>query len=279
MNKHIRLRWIAVLTLCVSLLLPVFAQADESDYVRLMGEADEAIADSDWRRADSLLVTALRLEPGNPMTVMLMSNLGMIRFYAGNDSLAMATLNAAHDMAPKAVVVLANRAVVRAQTGDADGAFDDWNTILQLDSAHVGARYLRSMEALRRNDVALAEADVKKLRAIAPDDPRSDLAEATLFSSTARYTEAIGPLTRSIEAQPGAELYAARALCYLMTGSLNEASSDIADGLRLDPADAELYLYRAILNKMRYRNDDALDDARRAVKLGIPSERVEAMMR
>ncbi len=63
-----------------------------------------------------------------------------------------------------------------------------------------------------------------------------------------------------------------------MTGNLNEASSDISEGMRLDPADGELYLYRALLNRMRYRPDDARADARRAVELGVAASRAQALL-
>ncbi len=60
-----------------------------------------------------------------------------------------------------------------------------------------------------------------------------------------------------------------------MLDQLSEASDDIARGLELDPEDGELYLYRAALNKMRYRVADARADAERARQLGIPAERLK----
>lgn len=255
------------------------ATSDESPYVRLMGQADSAIAKEDWRKAENLLIEALRLEPANPSNVILVSNLGMIRFYQGRDSIAIATLNDAHAMAPKAVVVLANRASVLAALGQYDKAYADWEAILDIDSLHTGARYLHAMEALRRGNILVAETDVAFLSRNADKDPRTDLARGTLYSAIGRYAEAIPSLNHSIDVAPTSELYATRALCYLMTGALNEASADIAEGLNLDPADGELYLYRALLNKLRYRNDDSKSDARRAVELGIAPERAAPLMK
>lgn len=249
-----------------------------SRYMQLVGEADQASAAAQWRRADSLLVAAMRSEPANPLNIMLMSNLGMIRFYQGNDSLALLTLDAANRMEPRAAIVLSNRAKVRVATGDTDGAIADWNSVLEIDSTNVATRYLRSIALLRRGDSNGAEKDAYWLRDNAPKDPRTDLAMGTLLSSTARYQEAIPYLNHSIETEPAAELYAARALCNLMTGNLNEASSDISEGMRLDPADGELYLYRALLNSMRYRPEDARTDASRAVELGVAPSRAQALL-
>lgn len=253
--------------------------SDETPYVKLMGQADSAIAKEDWRKAESLLIEALRLEPANPSNVILVSNLGMIRFYQGRDSMAIATLNDAHAMAPNAVVVLSNRASVLAALGQYDKAYADWEAILEIDSLHTGARYLHAMEAMRRGDLPTAENDVAFMDRNADKDPRTDLARGTLYSATGRYAEAIPSLNHSIESSPTSELYATRALCHLMTGGLNEASADIAEGLNLDPSDGELYLYRALLNKLRYRNDDAKADARRAVELGIAPERAAPLMK
>lgn len=251
--------------------------ADER-YIELMGEADEASAQADWSRADSLLTAAIRLQPQNPMNVMLMSNLGMLRYYQGNDSLALITLDAAHNMEPRATIVLVNRAKVRLSRGDRDGAMADWNEILELDTANVATRYLRSMELLRRGKIVEAEEDARILERDAPSDPRTDIALGTLLSSTALFAEAIPYLNRAIEADPQPEMYGTRAFCRIMTGDFNEASEDLAEGMRLDPADGELYLYRALLNRMRYRPEDARRDARRAVELGVAQRRADAVL-
>ena len=41
----------------------------------------------------------------------------------------------------------------------------------------------------------------------------------------------------------------------------------------MTPDDGELYLYRAALNKMRYRPDDAKADALKAIELGVDKKR------
>lgn len=250
----------------------------DNRYLELITAADSAQTAADWGRADSLLTAAVRLQPQNPLNVLLMSNLGMLRFYQGNDSLALMTLDAAHSMDPRATIVLVNRAKVRLNMGDRDGALADWNAVLEVDTANVATRYLRSMELLRRGDVAGAEADARRLERDAPTDLRTDLALGTLLSSTMRYAEAIPYLNRAIDADPQSEFFAARALCRIMNGDFNEASEDIAEGLRLDPIDGELYLYRALLNRMRYRPDDAQRDARRAVELGVAQRRADAVL-
>lgn len=74
------------------------------------------------------------------------------------------------------------------------------------------------------------------------------------------------------------EYYGARAYCNLMTNHLQEASDDIAAALELTPDDGELYLYRAALNKMRFRPADATADAKKAIELGIDPRRALPLM-
>ncbi len=74
------------------------------------------------------------------------------------------------------------------------------------------------------------------------------------------------------------EYYGARAYCYLMTGNLQDAADDIAAALELAPDDGELYLYRAALNKMHFRPDDARKDARKAIELGVDPARAKEFL-
>lgn len=266
---------------CVSLCLGVRAQVkvEESPYVGMMEVADSAIALGDWGRAEEFLRKAMRLEPSNPANLLLISNLGMVQFYQGQDSLALNTLTDACNIAPRAVPVLANRASVYEATGRYEDALKDCNTILEIDSTNVRARAMRINHNMRIGKTSEAEADLDTLLLYSPDSHLGNILAGNLYASTGRYAEAISPLSKVIDNDPQAEYYAVRAMCRIMTGNLNDASSDIAEGLRINPMEGELYLYRAMLNKMRFRNDDARNDAKRAVQLGVAQQRASAFIK
>lgn len=249
--------------------------AQNSSYTDLVGDADKAIADGKWSEAERLLIEAMRLEPANPFNVLLMSNVGMMQFNQGKDSLALATLNDAHEIAPASVTILGNRARVLMATGHEKEAFDDFGRIIELDSAAVMPRFNHGIIALKMRDIATATRDFEYLDTHAPDEPETSIGMATLHSTLGNWAEAIPYFNRIIEKDPASHFYSGRALCRLMLDQLSEASDDIARGLELDPEDGELYLYRAALNKMRYRVDDARADAERARQLGIPAERLK----
>jgi len=245
----------------------------------LVEESDKACEKGNWEEALRAIDSAIEWEPDNPGNILLLSNKGMIQYNLGLDSLAIATLTEAHRMAPKSVTILSNRARVLTSCGfDAD-AIADYETIMELDTLNSDARFHHGLLSLRHRDFNRAKADFDWLLANKPDTPESNIAQATLHCSLGEYAEAIPYYTHILDEIKEPEYYGGRAYCYLMTGELQEASNDIAAALEKSPADGELYLYRAALNKMRFRPDDARKDALRAIELGVEPSRAEQFIK
>ena len=263
----------------VFLLCAIAASADtDPQYYNLMGDADKAIADGKFSEAEDLLRKAMRLEPANPSNVLLMSNLGMVQFYDGRTAEALATLTAAHDIAPNSVTVLQNRARIYASEAQPEKALGDYARVIELDSTLVEPRFYHAVLILQSGDLPKASAEIDALRALAPDSRLTHVAQATLMMQTGRFKEAIPHLSAALKESEDASYYSSRALCRLLTDDIAGAADDIARGLELDPTDGELYLYRAMLNKLRYRPDDAKADAAQAVKWGIDPARVKSIL-
>ena len=108
--------------------------------------------------AEQALQQAMRLEPGNPSNVLLMSNLGMIQFYDGRTDEALSTLTHAHNMAPKSVTVLMNRARIYTSTYQPKLAEADYNTVISLDSTLIEPRFYRAMITLNSGNIEAAKA-------------------------------------------------------------------------------------------------------------------------
>lgn len=249
-----------------------------TDYLELVGLSDKAIADMKWAEAIDLIDRAIKLDPANPSNVLLLSNKGMLHHYDGNDSLAIETLTIAHHIAPASVTVLQNRAKVFTSAGMIHEALADYGEVIRADTTLVEPLFYHCMLSFQSTGTPDgAQADLQLMKKRFPDHPSTTLAEASLLTFSGRYTEAIPLLSKLIEAKPTATDLAARAVCYLATGQLPEASEDIARGLELDPTDGELYLYRALLNKMRFRPDDAKADADKARRYGVSHARIKAL--
>lgn len=295
MNKTIAMkeRLIAVFALCAGVFFAINgenpenltdsmaklkqSEEKESAYMKLVQSAEEATGKGDWEGAIACLQEAMRSEPSNAQNVMLLSNVGMMRFYMGEDSLALHTLTEARAMAPASVVILNNRARVLTHMERFDDALRDYDLILSMDSTYASAYQDRASIELRQGRVDLAEADVARFRSLKPNDSQGKLLQAVIYGGSGRWHEAIGLYGELLKDNEEGVLYSARAMCYLELGELPEAAEDIARGLELDPKDAELYYCRAYLNRLRYRDDDARADARRALELGLNPMRVKLL--
>lgn len=268
MNK--RLSYLALATTLLTTHISATAEAPAvqdcpQEYFDLMGKADIAIADNNWDEAEQYLLQALSADPENPLNVLILSNLGIVQYNLGRDSLALNSLNKAHNLAPNSVTVLSNRADILLAMGQDSIANKDYAVISRLDSSNIEARYMNAMLSLRQGDTITARQQCQTMIDIAADSIQTNIANASYLSATEQWDKAIPFYTKILAKEPSSHFYGARAVCYLMIGRLNDASADITTGLEHNPADNELYLYRAYLNKMRYMHDDALDDLRRAL--------------
>ncbi len=251
----------------------------ETPYMEAVEDADKACGKGQWLKAVEAIDRAMSLEPDNPGNILLMSNLGMIQYNMGQDSLAVLTLDEAHQRAPKSVTILTNRAKVLTAMGREKEALRDYGRILELDSAEVTARLNHALLSMRQRKFKDAKSDIEWLEANKPDTDEARVGCATMHCSMGEYDKAIPYYTALLDKYKVPEYYSARAYCYLLTDQLQEASDDIARALELSPDDGELYLYRAALNKMRFRPEDSKRDATRAVQLGVDPRRAAEFLK
>ena len=250
----------------------------ESHYMKYVQWGDEAVANGKYSDAIECYREAMKAEPSNPQNVMLLSNVGMIQHYQGEDSLALRTLTDARAIAPGSVVILHNRAKILESLGRPYDAILDLAKALEMDSTYAPAYYERAAINMGLGNWKQVEADGRRYAELKPADPQGKLLMAVIFTNSGRPADAIPLYGELIEKKPEAVYYAARSMCYLATDQLAEASDDIARGLELDPDDGELYYNRAVLNRMRYREEDARADAMRARELGVSDQRIAAFL-
>ena len=253
--------------------------ANEGIYIRIVEDADAAVKDGDFAQAEKLYIEAMDLQPDNPGNILLMSNLGMVRFYMGQDSLALATLDRANSIAPRSTTILNNRARVRLVNGMAAEALNDYNLVIEIDPKQPDPYFYRGMIELSSGMIKQAEDDFTTLEMLDPEGENTALAWARLLVIQHKYDKALQYLNRLISKEKSSDYLASRALCHLMTGNLGEAAEDIADGLELAPDDGMLYLYRAMLNKQRYQTKQSKSDGQRAIELGVNPKTVESFLK
>lgn len=266
----------------MSCVLIAGAQEAGGRYMELALRADSLMSDGQWAEAADAYRQAMRLEPGNGLNPLLMCNLGMCLNEAGDVDGAIVTLTDARRMMPRSTVAALSRAQVFRGAGLDDEARADLSDALDIDSTLVEARLIRGMIALRQGETDSARHDFTILSRLPGDEARLAAAtgNALLFMALGDYTQAIPPLSTLIEQNPDdPDWRGRRALCRILTADPAGASEDLAEAMRSDPGNAELFLYRAMLGKLRYRNEEAKYDSRHAITLGLDPGYVDAMMK
>lgn len=248
-------------------------------YYLLIGQAEEALADERFDEAATRLIEAMAVEPENPGNVLLLSNLGVIYWRCGRDSLALSTFDDAHLRAPAMVTVLLNRGRLHLDMGHTREAYDDFDAVVELDSLNCSARYYRGTMNLYGGRLDAAEQDFDVLRRLHPRALDTAVALSALYSLSGRDREAIPYFDRLVEEDPAPEYFSGLAGCLLAIEEFTRAGEVINDGLKRYSHDPELYYYRAWLNRERYRLDEARADAERAIELGANKAKVDALFK
>lgn len=250
---------------------------DERPYFLLIEQSEKAVEAGDYDSAALRLIEAMSVEPDNELNVALMSNLGMIYYYDEKDSLALAVLDRAIERAPKLIAPREGRARILVGMGRDKEAYTEYANIIAIDSINTDARFVHGMMSLYDGRLDYALADIAVLERVIPASSRTRLINATMYSMTGREIEAISLFRKLIETEPAPEYFGRMIACQLAIDNLGDASDSIGQAMKLYPDDAELYYYRAVLNKRRYMNDEAHRDARRAIELGADPKRVRAV--
>ncbi|MDE7237117.1 MAG: tetratricopeptide repeat protein [Paramuribaculum sp.] len=262
-----------------SLVRKPATQADA--YLDLAAKADSLMQCEYWAAAADTYRQAMRMQPSNALNPLLMCNMGMCLNEAGDVDGAIATLTDARRMLPGSTIAALNRAQVFRGAGFYDEAYADLSDALDIDSTLVEARLIRGMLALRSDSIDRARADFGILSHMPSDEAHVAAAtgNALLYMAVGEYMQAIPPLSTLVEKFPGdADWLGRRALCRILTADPAGASEDIAEAMRYAPEDGELYLYRAMLGKLRYRDEEAKYDRRHAITLGVDADHADAMI-
>ncbi len=247
---------------------------DERPYFLLIEQSEQALEKGDYEAAALRLVEAMGVEPDNELNVALLSNLGMIYYYNEQDSLALVVLDNAISRSPRLIAPRQFRARVLVGMNRDKEAYREYENILSIDSINTETRFLHAMMSLYNGKLQAAQEDIEVLERVIPVSSKTILAKATMYSMTGLEVEAISLFRKLIELDPAPEYYGRLVACQLAVDYLDDASESIGKWAQKYPNDAEMYYYRAILNKKRYLPEDAHNDAKQAIRLGADREKV-----
>lgn len=276
--KKIKLIYCILLFLLMALTDNVASAKD--NYLKLVEKADKAIRDDKYDEAIALLNEALHSEPDNSGNVMLISNLGMLYYYTGQDSLAIDCLSLAHDMAPESITILSNKTKILMETGQYDLAIPDLQLLSSMDSTLYQPVLNMAIIQLSRGEIDDAAVSLERVSKLTDTSKSQECSAALAWLAAIKgdNQEALKQYTALINIEPSATLYASRAISHIELEHYIEASEDIASGIKLDSDCSELYVARALLNRRTYRNDDAMKDAQKAIDMGANRERIRQLL-
>ena len=115
------------------LLIASTARATVEDYYTLVDSAEFYIGAHEWARAEEFIQKALRNEPDNQNTSLLLSNLATVQRYQGKNREALKNYNVALFMTPNSVTLLKNRASLFLDMDSTERAYADYNRVLEID--------------------------------------------------------------------------------------------------------------------------------------------------
>lgn len=243
----------------------------------LMNRAERAYNTGDYAGAEAAYSEILRDYPENQRG-MVLYNLGLMQTYQGKDAEALVNIDSAAILEPDNIRILDQRAKLRYEAGDIDGARADYEKVVAADDSATTAIFMLGSIALAQNDTATAMRSFQRLQALQPDEDATLMAFAGYYTKVKDYPAAIAQYDKLIERKPEAQTLISRAANYLMLDSLDRAGADIDQAIALDPQDGEAYYMRAALAKKRYDLVSAKSDAKKALELGVSQRRVRAML-
>ena len=251
------------------------AQTLTSAYVELADSADRYMKAERWSDAERVIVKALRTEPANRSNYLLWSNLGMVRHENGDYEGALMAYDIGLTSAPRSTSLLTNRARTYLETGRRDSAKSDLDLALEIDSTLLWPRKVRGLLLTAEGDTAAAMRDFRIYLEKEPDDASVAEAMGDIAGRGGDANRAIELYRKAYRAEENEELLAKIALTCYAYGRLQEMRDDIAEGLKRNPRNGELYLLRALYHKAMYQTDATANDLELAREFGIPEETIE----
>ncbi|MDD2961329.1 MAG: tetratricopeptide repeat protein [Muribaculaceae bacterium] len=263
------------LFLFLFLALTVNAQS----YYALVDSADSYIEKKEWAKAESSLLSALRLEPANYNNSLLLSNLATIQRMNGRYREAINNYSLALNITPNAVTLLNNRGSLYYEVDSTALAYKDFTKVMMLDAKDETSRYYSGLIALENRNIQESKALFDELLKINSKSIDAKDGLARWYQVSNNPTKASELYTELIKKEVSLDWLIHRAECYLEMKSLVLASADINDALKINPMNGYLYLLKARLNKMQFQNEEARKNIELAVKYGVKRNVAEMLIK
>ena len=167
-----------------------------------------------------------------------------------------------------------NGARLKAALGDADGAYADFSTLIELDPYYTDYLCERARISRQAGDFAAALADYDRAARLAPPYPELYYNRGTTKVAMGDPAGALADFGYVLAMEPGdVDTRLRRAELWLDSGDLSSAMADVLAGLSFSPAEPRLMCLQGTIHCERGELDAALDVLDRVIALdpGYPA--------
>jgi serine/threonine protein kinase/Tfp pilus assembly protein PilF len=248
----------------ISLLTEVL-QAEPQN-VRALHKRGFAYAQqADYDQALSDLDTALQLEPNNAEAL---NDRGVVQLNRREYEGALKDLNAALQLNPKYALAQANRGLVYAEQGDYDRARSDCTQAVQLAPKLAAARSNLAYVHLRLRNYEAALEDADRAIQLDPSSARAYRFHGLIHAARGDHDAAIADYGQALRIDPNhIAALDNRAAAYRAKKQYAEAVKDLTEAIRRAPKDMQAYLGLADTHRLMGDFDQAIADCTQALQV------------
>lgn len=169
---------------------------------------------------------------------------------------------------PRYVYGYMNRARIRTDLGDFEGALTDYNIVARLNPSTPNLFNNRGVVYYRMGQPGLGLADIDLALNMEPYSIKALLNRAMMRTKTGNYSGAIDDYSRLLHMdREMIQVYMLRGYLYQQLGRWSEAEMDYSSAIARNPTDAQLFVNRATVRQQQDRLPEAIDDCRAAIRL------------
>lgn len=251
------------------------SEAENSRYLLLVDSAENYIKRESWEKAEILLIEAMREEPANFHNAMLFSNLGLVRENTGNIEGAIEAYRLGLSISPGSTVLLNNKGRLLLEKKDYGEALECIEKSLTIDSSQQFPLLMRALINEKEGNFNEAGNDYNRLIELDSLNVSALIGLGRLAEHKGDFHSAYKLYNRALEINDTEEIRSSIILLKINAQNYSEASEEIRKALELYPDSGELYLWRGLLHKLNYRNQEAEADRKNALAHGADPELVE----
>lgn len=254
------------------------AAGSSEGYIAFVDSADNYIKRERWEDAERMLIAAMRLEPANFSNALLFSNLGVVRTEMHRYPEALDAFELGLSLSPGSTTLRNNRARTLILVGDYETAKADLDTSLSTDSLQQWPLQIRGTILLSDGKIDEARKDFLSLSRHFPSNAAAMTGLARVAQREGKLPEALRYLDEAISIDDSEDLHGERIILKINMQKYSEAAEEIRTCIKKNPENPYFYLWRGVLNRLNYLNEEAAADRKIALNKGADPQIVEQFM-